>query len=560
MPIRPLFRSFPPVAFALTALAVAQKPAKEPPPPADPATARYQECIKRLPFRFHVDGRETLARTKTPAALATLIKDYSTTKAYPEYARYTIARMFGRFFVDSEAVPALTALRAAAQKPVDAWLWTHALTVQAKKASAESVLPIALQDKNTWQRAAAMLALGEVSPGLLGQAIAETCRTFPKKEKEADRNLLIGAMSGAIRDNKGQLGNLEFKLGVAAYIKLLADDVALTHTAKIQIARHLMLVLNGPALFINPEPWLELLERGDVKKPAGGTTVVQPRFFGIESEGERLCYVVDMSDSMCRDISPGVKPPQGPLTGPKKKPKGQLLDESDLPWHKIKTRWDLAREQLKISLLRLTPDKHFSVVWFGSESGTLDSCPGMIKATAANVKKVVAELDGIVTGPPDGDKAPEGTLRGTTNMHSGLRRAFGLTEKGYVDAAAYVDPAALTQGCDTIFLLSDGAPSWDDFHIKDKDYGEGEVVLDTEYGKKMPRQPEINYHGPYDQPEWLVADVERMNAFRRIRIHCIGIGEANMALMRQLADVGYGETYEMGKKEAAGAGGGGRQK
>jgi hypothetical protein len=284
-----------------------------------------------------------------------------------------------------------------------------------------------------------------------------------------------------------------------------------------------------------------------VKRSAAANTVVQPRFFGIESEGERFCYVIDMSDSMCKEIAPSVKPQTGPITGPKKKkPKGVLPDESDLPWHEIRTRWDLAREQLRISLQRLSDDKHFCVVWFGDGAGALDSCKGMIKATRGNVTKVCAELDSIKCGPPDAQKSLDGKLRGRTNMHAGLRYAYGLAGHGFVDEVAYLDPAALTQGCDTVFLLSDGAPSIDEFEVEDRDYGEGQVVHDQEYNKPAARTPRIMYPGPFVDPEWLVADVERMNAFRRIRLHCIGIGEASMGLLDRLARMGNGEVYTIG--------------
>ncbi len=133
-------------------------------------------------------------------------------------------------------------------------------------------------------------------------------------------------------------------------------------------------------------------------------------------------------------------------------------------------------------------------------------------------------------------------------MHSGLRLAFGLTKKGFVEEAGYVHPKVLTEGCDTIFLLSDGAPSFDGFEITDKDYGEGRVVIDHEYGAAAQRTPNLKYHGPYDQEDWLVEDVRRMNAFRRIRMHCVGLGEANMQLLRRLAKMGNGDTFAMGKR------------
>jgi hypothetical protein len=264
---------------------------------------------------------------------------------------------------------------------------------------------------------------------------------------------------------------------------------------------------------------------------------------------------------MCKEISPEIKP-KGPATGPKPDRKGDMLDESDLPWHKIRTRFDLAREHLKISLQRLSDEKYFSIVWFGTESGTLPSCPGLMRATKANVMRAINDLDEIVPGDPDPVRSPDGRLRGNTNMHSGLLQAFSLSGRGFVDQYAYVDPGPLTEGCDTIFLLSDGAPSCDGFTCNDVDYGEGEVVIDREYGEKAARTPRINYAGPYVDPNRLVDDVGRMNAFRRVRIHCIGIGEANLRLLDRLAHMGHGEVYVVGggRRGGSGGSGGGRRR
>ena len=252
---------------------------------------------------------------------------------------------------------------------------------------------------------------------------------------------------------------------------------------------------------------------------------------------------------MSREIAPSAKP-QAALTGPRpKKPKGALPDESDLPWHKIKTRWDLAREQLRISLQRLPSDKYFSVVWFGTSAGTIDATKGMVKATKANVAKVMAELDKIEVTQGDASKGQEGVLRGDTNIHAGLRVAYSLTNKGFVEEAAFVDPRVLEDGCDTIFLLSDGEPSMDSFRIADKDYGEGRVVKNIETGVEAARTPTINYHGPYHFRPWLLEEVLRMNTFRRIRLHCIGLGEADMDLLGRLAEIGNGDVFQFGQKK-----------
>ena len=540
------------LAFTLAALpGLTQEPAGY-----DQALARYKECMTRKVFRYQTDGRDRLAQTRSLTALALLTDDYAKAKDYTEFSRYVLATLFSRHFDRAEAAEPLANLRKAFGKPTDTWLWMQALRIQANHGGEAEVKAIAIEDKVALHRAAAIAAIGSSRSGNVKAVVVPNCVQFPKKE--SDRMALLGAMTGAFWDNRSRVNDAEYREALAAYIGLLADDVGLSHTAKVQMGRHLQEILKTPALFVNPEPYLEILQRGDVKKaPAPGGTVVKSRFFGVETDGERFCYVVDMSDSMCKGISPDAKPPTGPITGPKKagKRKGQILDDSDIPWDKIKTRWDLARENLRISLSRLTPDKHFSIVWFGTESGTLESCKGMIKATRGNIDRVITELDSIQAivkeklTADDLRISPDGKLRGKTNLHSGLLRAFSLAGKGFVTNDAYVDPEALVEGCDTIFLLSDGTPSWDDFNIVDKDYGEDKVVLDTEYNKEAPRTPTIQYHGPFDQDDWLVQDVRRMNVLRRIKIHCIGLGEANKGLLERLAEIGNGQVYFVGEKK-----------
>jgi len=531
------------VLFA--AAATAQRPS---PKTYDEALARYRQCIGRLPFTHHTEGREALAAMGSPDALKVLLEDYRSPKIEPEYTRYTLAAMFGQHFDNDDCVGMLKALRLEQQKPVDTWLWVNALEVEARRFTAEEPLRLVAEGKATWQKAAAIAALGYSHYASVFDAIQVACAAFPKKDRLADRYLILGAMSGAIFDNRSKARLPGSRAGMTAYINLLAPEVDLPHTAKVQMARHLQWTLDGPGLMIDTASWLRLLEQPEKKASRGNTTTGQPRFFGIETEGERFCYVVDMSDSMCKELDPEVIP-RGPVTGPrKKKPKGELPTEEDLPWHLIHNRFQLAKEHLKLSLQRLPDDKYFSIVWFGDEAGTLPSCPGLIKATKANVARVIQDLDAIVPGPADATKALDGTLRGATNMHAGLRQAFSLSGKSFVADVAYVDPGPLTEGCDTIFLLSDGAPSWDEFHKLDKDYGEGQVVVDTEYNKGVDKRPPmINYHGPYDRAEGLVEDVRRMNAFRRVRLHCIAIGEANVHLLEQLAAMGHGEIYTVGR-------------
>lgn len=530
-------------AFALCAgFAPAQVPE---PKDFEAALARYQQCIVRPPFQYQTEARETLAKWPTAAGLQQLIADYGKKGPYPEYTRYTLATLFGRYFDKPEFLPALDALRLANSKPVDTWLWVKVLSMMANRDREQEVLQIACEDKVVLHRAAAIVALGESRRGDCDTAIKTNCIEFPKKE--GDRFALLGAMSSAIEANRRRVNDERFREALTAYISLLSDDVKLSEPGKLQIARQLQEVLKGPALFVDPEPWLTLLKSGDVKTAKDSHTVTGERFFGIESEGERICYVLDLSDSMCKPISPELRP-KGPVTGPRKKPKGAMPDESDLPWAQIHNRFDLAREQLRISLQRLSKDKYFSIVVFGDKAETLSACKGMVRASKGNIDRAMAELDAKKPGAAIALKAPDGTLNGRTNLHAGLQLAFGLCDKVEDDAAAYVDAATLSDGCDTIFLLSDGAPSIDDFYVLDRDYGEGKVVLDQEYGAEAPRSAQIWYPGPYVLPQWLVDDVTRMNLLRRVRVHCIAIGEADQGLLRQLSSACYGQLFVVGAR------------
>jgi hypothetical protein len=544
------------VLASTTALLSAAPLAQQSPGYAE-ALARYEECIERLPFLYQLEGREKLAETRDAAALTLLEKDYAKSRAYPEYARYTIAHLIGQHFKDEEWLPRLAELRRKHDDPVDTWLWVTTLVNEIDKNGEDVAVKIAQSAKKAHQRAAAITALGMSSRAGLKRAIVPNAIEFPRKP--ADRMVLLGAMTGALWRNKGRVNDDDYREGLKAYIGLLDKRVKLPELAKVQMARHLQGILNGPAKFTDPEPWLALLERGEVKKPKDYGTSAKPRFFGIETEGERFCYVLDMSDSMLKEISPSARP-KGPITGPKKKKskKSMVLDEGDLPWHAIRTRWDLAREQLRISLSRLGSDKYFSIVWFGTDAGTLGSTKGLVKASKGNIKKAMAELDAVQAEFKDGKER----LRGETSLHYGLSVAFSLAKKGLDEEPIYVGAKPLTEGCDTIFLLSDGIPNWDGFDVTDQDYGEGRVMKDVEAGVEANRTPRINYPGPYasfpnvqGRPSrgqldcWLIRDVNRMNAFRRIRLHCVGLGEANEALLASLAEVGNGEVFIVGKKK-----------
>jgi hypothetical protein len=134
------------------------------------------------------------------------------------------------------------------------------------------------------------------------------------------------------------------------------------------------------------------------------------------------------------------------------------------------SRMDCSRRELIKALGDLPPGTKFDIVHFSTKAERY--APRMIEASPAVIKKAqkwVEELE------------PEGA----TNIYDAMESAFGLAGRGSADK--YYDSTV-----DTIFLLTDG-------------------------------QPTI---GPYDDStERIEEAVRRMNPFKRVIVHAIGLGE-----------------------------------
>ena len=64
---------------------------------------------------------------------------------------------------------------------------------------------------------------------------------------------------------------------------------------------------------------------------------------------------------------------------------------------------------------------------------------------------------------------------------------------------------------------------------------------DPESGRQGKKAATLNFYGPYTFPRHLLRDLVRLNMFRRVEIHCVGIGEANASLLKGMAQIGGGE-------------------
>ncbi len=254
--------------------------------------------------------------------------------------------------------------------------------------------------------------------------------------------------------------------------------------------------LTGAKLGPNPDAWkrwlddhkAELLAKGAKPppppklKPGTGPLAPPVDYYGIETRSLRLLFLIDCSGSM-NEVMTGEKTHAGA---------GE-------------TKIDIAKKMLKKAVMSLSPNTLFDVITF---SGSARSMNGkMIQATADGKAKTCMAVDELVG-------------RGETYTYGALRMAFGTAEAG----ATAADPQI-----DTIFLLSDGAPT------------EAETE-DAAEAKPM-------------DPEKILGAVRQWNEFAHVKIHTIAIDpriEKNaqkfIRFMRDLAAQNGGTYTAIGEK------------
>lgn len=196
-----------------------------------------------------------------------------------------------------------------------------------------------------------------------------------------------------------------------------------------------------------PVEKVEGKRKGKGKPEAKGTG----SYFGIPQDGNSILYVFDNSNSMKRNMGRGAS----------------------------LTRMDRCRAELHKGLKGLTPNKTFNLLCFANKLRRFS--PGMLSATSQNLQRAHKWVDGI-------------GLELETNTYDSLEHAFQIAGRGSVDRQYPVV-------ADTIFFLSDGAPTIKGFGLKGKGRGLGR-----------------------DSVVEILAAVRRWNPLRRVVIHAIGLG------------------------------------
>ncbi|MFQ5844208.1 MAG: hypothetical protein ACE5JG_04390 [Planctomycetota bacterium] len=515
------------------------------------ALSAYRASLKRPSLHKRTLGRERLAATEDPRALRMLAESYGAAEKPRDQVQYLIVTIATDRFAEPQHLPVYAEWRQKHGQTKDAWLWYQSLILQLEGAGPAELTRIVRTQTHTCLRAAALEALRFGQHPVLLELIPEVARKLP--QKPVARAVMLESLAAALWSLRERKAAPEFRAPAEAVIGHMDEEATLERT-RIVMARYLSKIFGVKYTWRSGRRWLAELKTVQGAKREGRERYVT--FAGIEATGDRICYAIDMSDSMleplkARDLK-GL-PEGGPFAGPRAAAARQEKESKSeewkkafkkLRWDKIKNRFDAARELLKASLLLLPEDKRYVVIGFGDAAATIRSTRGLTQATLGNVKRTLHELDSIRPGPKARGR-PHGTLRGKTNMHGALHRAFKLRGKGMVGPYEYVHAATWIGGCDTIFLLSDGAPTWDDWASPDSKDPEDRAG-DPELGAWQDDSSNLIFPGPYRRTGFLIEDVRRLNLFRKVEIHCVGMGEASMHLLRSLASIGRGHALKLG--------------
>jgi len=478
---------------------------------------------------------QKLANTRDGRALPILAGRYARPQPPEEQERFLLAWLAGDAFSAPTHRQVLWEWTSSQDRDADAWLRYQAL----RSATAERLMELAIDPKaSPFLRAAAIEAAAINRDQAALKIVPRVLAALPKNTRA--RSLLAESCAAVLRGHRDARAEPAFRTAAEPLIALLEEKQPTSPRARLTIARQLARVFDSKRISTAAGYWLRLLGH-EQDKDDGGTRAM-PSFFGVEASGTRIAYLMDLSDSMLEPLTKeDLQDMRRPITGRASKP------DADLPWDKIRTRFDLARAVLERSLRFLDKSVSFTIVGFGKEAGFFRATKGLVRANKGQVSKAIRELNDIRPGPKTRAR-PHGTLRGETNLHGALILAFRARFKGVEDEHEHVAAKLFESGCDTIYVLSDGAPTDDDFGHVDAFEG-GKVATDAEAGKtELSDRKHAFFRGPYRIPRYLLRDVERMNLFRKAEIHCIAIGDADEGLLTGIAGIGFGNLRVIGKK------------
>ena len=341
---------------------------------------------------------------------------------------------------------------------------------------AKSVAKRAMADADASVRLAAIVAIGE-------------------RKDPALADFLIKALSDtgwAIRQTAARaLAEIGDKQAVGPLVAAMsAEEGTLLDEYAAALAK-----LTGAALGPNPESWKRWYDDHKAELAGKGAPVVAAKlgkgsltppvdYYGVQTRSLRLLFLIDCSGSMNEVIGQAGVTTGEQFQGPK---------------------IEIAKKMLKAAISQLHPSTMFDVITFNTDARQFNE--KLVQATPETKHAMMERVSELVG-------------RGGTYTYGALKLAFGITDAAQTPSAPPVD---------TIFLLSDGAPT-------EATFEEGAEAKPME-------------------PEKILSAVKAWNPFRTVRIHTIAIdpriektGQNFIRMMKSLAEENGGTYTAIGAK------------
>jgi hypothetical protein len=243
--------------------------------------------------------------------------------------------------------------------------------------------------------------------------------------------------------------------------------------------------------------WRKWLEEGakpapkdeEKKDNPGHVYRKEPTFFGIKVVSERVLFILDVSQSMMTPIDVDkTRLLREAISGRTSEEEEKF--EDTIEWWKIKSRMDLARAQLRWVVQSLRKTQQFEIVAFSDNVEPWNS-GRLTKASSKAKTRALQFIEKL--------KVQEATAAGAVLDFAFDMAGPGASDKNY------------KSGMDTIFFISDGAPS--------------------------------------DRPtDAILEDVRRRNKLRKVKIHVVAILNFSTPFLRLLAEQNGG-IYKLFKVE-----------
>lgn len=473
-----------------------------------PAHAQDNEALLKSPeAHYRIEAANRLAANNTKAAVELIVKALLVEE--DGHAGREMGRAL-KAVTDGDALIAAEKLIASPKKPADyfAAVWTLTGIAAGASVTGDSIVQNSLKKTHATEvslRTCALEAIGDSGRVELVDWLLPMLKAADAGIDKANPFETLSLLAAA-RKLGMALEEEKRRPLVEALVHVLevAQDERVDYFTANALAK-----LTGKEPFLDAGWWKNWLLNGEAPADVS-KTIAKPTFFNAVAVGTRVLFIVDISGSMEWPADMAFR--KNPVTG-----KGA---EKGPDYTHVKTKLDLAKVELIWSLNNLPENIFFNIIVYETKHRLIDD-----------------KVEGLVPAKPDNKLKFANLVRalrpnGGTNIHGSLMRGMRMTKKKPIEGDPALEKKLMLEGVDTIFFLTDGTPSWCD--------------ESTEMAEIHPKWGSIG-NGKFCKPAAILADIARVNTFRKVVIHAIAVGkDADHEMMKALAEQNHGQYVNRG--------------